>query len=146
MNWFLPGLRRLVGGAVLLGAVVPSTTGCDTFFGTDINPERIQVKVESETSADLELVLGDRFFLGGVDEGDGATTVTLISADTTLVSPPYDQSFDLAPSYQFYVLALADSMTAPRQIRIQVLVDGDSRYDKSGTLGEEDFEFVYNFN
>lgn len=133
-------------GATILGFTVISMAGCDLLTNTDVNPEQIRVRVESPGAGDLQLVLGDRFFLGGVDDEGGAVSVTLISADTVLVSPPYDQSFELAPSFQFYVLALTDSTTTPQEIRIQVLVDGDSRYDKTGTLGEEDFEFVYNFN
>jgi hypothetical protein len=29
---------------------------------------------------------------------------------------------------------------------MRVLIDGDERYNKSGTLGDDDFEFIYNFN
>ncbi len=132
--------------AAFLGVALMAAGGCDLLTSTDVNPEEIRVLVESEGSDDVQLVLGDVFFLGGVDEEGGAVTVTLISADTALVSLPYDQSFPLAPSFQFYVLALTDSLTTPREIRVRVLVDGDSRYDKTGTLGEEEFEFVYNFN
>lgn len=146
MKRLTTGPRQILCKAVLLGVAVLGATGCDLLTNSDVNPEEIRVRVESEGGDDLQLVLGDRFFLGGVDDEGGAISVTLISADTTLVSPPYDQSFPLAPSFQFYVLALTDSMATPQQIRIEVLVDGDSRYDKTGVLGEDEFEFVYNFN
>ena len=142
------GLRgvRGAGRAVVVCAALLFASACDLLWDTDVNPEQVRVRVESDTGGDIQLVLGDRFFLGGTDEGDGASTVTLISADTLLVSLPYDESFPLAPTFQFYVQPLPDTLGAPRNIRVQVLIDGDSRYDKSGTLGVEDFEFVYNFN
>jgi hypothetical protein len=63
------------------------------------------------------------------------------------VGLPHDRSYPLAPRYQFFVKVLPlDGAAGSRDLSMRVLIDGDERYNKSGTLGDDDFEFIYNFN
>ncbi len=118
---------------------------CD-ILSSSINPEEIQVVVEGPAGNQVQLILADRFFFAGGTEETGAS-VSLITADTTVVELPYDRSFPLAPSFQFYAQTMpVDSAAAPIEISMQILVDGDERFSKSGALGDLDFEYVYSFS
>lgn len=102
--------------------------------------------VDGSAGDQVRLILSDRFSFSGGDETSGAS-VSLLTADTTLVDLPYDRSFPLAPSFQFYAQAApVDSAAAPIEISLRVLVDGDQRFSKSGALGNSDFEYVYTFS
>jgi hypothetical protein len=94
----------------------------------------------------MVVVLSDDFVVEGVDE-DSDLTVVFITSDTVVTGTPFNRTYPLAPRYRFFVkVEPSDSAAPPRPLNMQVLVDGDVRYDKDGSLGEEDFEFLYSFN
>lgn len=120
-------------------------SACD-ILSSDINPEEIQVVMDGASGDRVRLILADRFVFAGGDESSGAS-VSLLTADTTLVDLPYDRSFPLAPTFRFYAQAVPiDSAAAPIDLSLRILVDGDERFSKSGTLGAADFEYVYTFS
>jgi hypothetical protein len=134
---------------VLLAAGVAFTAlaaGACGILDSDLNPDEVQVVIESPSAGDLRLVLSDELLLTGAGEGEGLS-VTFLSADTMRVGLPHDRSYPLAPRYQFFVKVLPlDDAAGSRDLSMRVLIDGDERYNKSGTLGDDDFEFIYNFN
>lgn len=153
--WHRPSNRGASGGLRLPGAsgalrwlvaagLVFSAGACD-LLESNLNPEEIRVVIESTTSGQLQLILSDDFFFEGGGEDQGVS-LSVLTSDTVEVAVPYNQSYPLAPRYRFFVKVLADSAAAPRELSMRVLVDGDERYNKTGTLGPEDFEFVYTFN
>jgi hypothetical protein len=135
--------RALLAAGVAFAALSAGACG---ILDSDLNPDEVQLVIESPSTGDLRLVLSDELLLTGAGEDEGLS-VTFLSADTMRVGLPYDRSYPLAPRYQFFVKVLPlDDGAAPRDLSMRVLIDGDERYNKSGTLGDDDFEFIYNFN
>jgi hypothetical protein len=139
-----PALRRPIRGLLALGLVL--VLGACNLFESDLNPGEIQVILESSSGGDMVVVLSDDFVVEGVDE-DSDLSIIFITSDTVVTGAPFDQTYPLAPRYRFFVrVEPSDSTAPPRPLTMQVLVDGNVRYDKDGSLGEEDFEFLYSFN
>lgn len=142
---FATAPSRWIFALAALAAIAWGTAACD-ILSSDINPEEIRVVLEGTSGDQVRLIVADRFSFAGGDEVSGAS-VSLLTADTTLVALPYDRSFPLAPSFQFYALAVpADSAAAPIDLSMRILVDGAQRFSKGGSLGSADFEYVYTFS
>lgn len=145
----LPGLRRsgLLGSRLrstrlLLPSIVFALSGCG-LVSSDIDPESIEVRLEGPAGAQVRLVTSNSFTFGGGGE-DGGAQVELVAADTTLVSLDHALNEALAPTYLYYAELLPNSPGEPLfSVRMQVRIDGDLRYDKSGQIGADEFEYAY---
>lgn len=127
---------------VLLAAAL-ILAGCSLFDSGQ--PERIRVQLEGSGGQAVRLVLSRDFILFP-GEGGGGVSVQLTGADTLVVTPPFDRSFDLAPSYRFYTRAEAlEEDSPPTTLRLRVTVDGEERYNQSRSVPADFLQFIYVF-
>jgi hypothetical protein len=116
--------------------------GCSLF--DDPAPEETRVVIEGEVGASVELITSSKF-LAGVDQA-GVTHVEILSADTLMVTLPFDRTFNIRGDYRFFSQASrvdADVST----FRMQVFIDTDREFDEEGGLFTgAPFRFVYQFN
>lgn len=122
--------------------LVPAFAACG-LVSTEIDPETVELLLDGPAGAEVILVTSNSYTFGGGGE-DGGVTVELFSADTTRVTLAHSQTLALAPTYLFYAQAIpVDPDGAPFSLRMEVRIDGSSRYDKAGMLGDDVFEYAY---
>ena len=132
--------RRLALTALVMG--LPLGVGACNLLESDLNPGEIQVVLESSSGGDMQVVVSSDFVVEGVDENTDLE-ILFINADTIITGAPFNETYPLEPSFRFFVkVSPTDSTQAPRPLTMTVLVDGNQRYNKTGSLGEEDFEFL----
>ena len=134
-------LRRRVAAGLFLVPLVAVASACG-LTDSSIDPENIELILEGASGTQVMVVTSQAFTVGGSDES--GVSVQLISSDTAQVELSYGRTVSLAPSYMFYVEALPIDPQAPRTaMQMRVLVDGDERYAKSGTIGSDEFAYAY---
>lgn len=109
----------------------------------DPTPDEIRVRMEGDVS-ELRLVTSTRFVAS--TSGTGRVRVQMFEADTTTISLPFDQTWDIRGDQRFVLLG-TPSDSAAVSVRLRVNVDGDSEFDgRIQTLANEPIQFVYLFN
>jgi hypothetical protein len=136
--------RRSAPSVLALGLIL-SLSACN-LFESELNPEEVQVILQSSSGGDMTVIVSNDFVVEGVEE-DSELNIIFITSDTVTTGVPFNETYPLAPAYRFFVsVEPSDSTAPPRELTMQVLVDGNQRYNKTGSLGEENFEFLYSFN
>ena len=131
---------RTINPSFFLGALLLLTvTGCS--LSTDLGrPEKARVKLEGPPAASMLMVTSTSFLV--TEEGN----VSFVTADTTEISPPYEESFDLGVPARLYFKAV-NSASESQDFSLKVWVGGKSWYNESKVLApEEAFEFIYRYN
>jgi hypothetical protein len=137
-------LKRPARSVVAVGLVL--ALGACNLFESELNPREAQVILQSSSGGDMTVIVSNDFVVEGVDE-DSDLNIIFITSDTITTGVPFNETYPLAPAFRFFVsVEPSDSTAPPRELTMQVLVDGNERYNKTGSLGEENFEFVYSFN
>ncbi len=109
----------------------------------DPTPDEIRVRLEGDLS-ELHLVTSTRFV--AATDGTGRWRVQMFNADTTVVSLPFDRTWNISGDQRFVLLgSLADSTAG--LVRLRVDVDGDQAFDnRIQALVDNPIRFVYLFN
>ena len=115
--------------------------GCNWF--EDPSPEYVQVMIESD--ADSLVLITSTQFLPTTNE-IGELGVEVFASDTTMISFPFDRSWNIRDQNRFLLFGFpADSTTVT--VRLRVLLDGDTDFDKTLlTSVEEPLRYIYLFN
>lgn len=130
-------LRLLALSSLLLG-------GCSIF--EEDQPERVRVQVEGSTQQPVRVILSHEFLIFPVGEGgEQGVQVEIARADTLLVTPPFDQSFNLAPTFRFLARADGTDPENPVTLRLRVSVDGTERFNQTRAVPGDLLQFVYIF-
>lgn len=118
-------------------------TGCDWLIGTPA-PQTARVAVGGDAGVQVTLLASTEFLASPV-QGVDSTRVELLAADTLQRTVPFDTIYDISEVQRVFVRVLgADSPEA--SLRLQVQVDGEEKYDQTGTLPERTLQFLYFFN
>ena len=134
------GFHALLASLVLLGP-----RGCSFLDGG--NPEQVSVRVGGNSTEPVRLIVSRQFLVGpGDGTGDGSGVfVEFIQADTLMVTPPFDRSYPLAPTYRFFARVLGPESGTPTSVQLRVAVDGNERYNQTRTVGEDFLQFLFIF-
>lgn len=118
--------------------------GC-SFFEDD-QPERVRVQVEGTTQQPVRIIVSREFLVFPVGEGgEQGVQVEIVSADTLMATPPFDQSFNLAPTFRFLARADGTDPENPVTLRLRVSVDGNERFNQTRAVPGDLLQFVYIF-
>lgn len=128
------GLTLILFGA-LLGAAA-----CNPFSAPDREEARAVVTTEQE--AEVQIVTSRRFSLGGGGEPGAPTDVVLEAADTSLVVPPFDRTFDISETKRFFV-RVEPTDTLSVLASLEVFIDGESLGRLQGDLQERPLQDVF---
>lgn len=120
---------RAAVGLALASAVVHS--GCSGLLTIDRGGE-IRVLVEGDASTPLLVVTSDDFLVGASTPGPEGG-VLFVQADTTLGPPPFERTYDLAPTFVF---AVRVSIPSGEQgnVRLRVFLDGAGVWDEESLV------------
>lgn len=131
-----------LGVLLALAPVGWSLSGCG-ILDEGGAPRNARVVLEGGGGEAVELVTSNDFAI--VTDDDGETSdVYLYSADTTSVTPSFDQRYSLGSGVRFFVAA-ASEVTLAGAVTMEVFIDGERRFKGSSTLGETTLEFLYSF-
>lgn len=134
-----PTTRTIAGALLILTA---SLSGCDALLNTDDNRARqARVSVTGASTAQLRLITSDRFAV--LQYPGGQRDVSLVLADTVFFAPPFDNTFEIGPSGRFFVRLTNEAPDDGADIELLIRLDGESVYDRSLTLGNEEIEYMY---
>jgi hypothetical protein len=123
-------------------AVLALGTACGWF--DDRRPRDVRINLAGPAGAAVEFITSSRFLAGvGVD---GITRVSVIVAETTTVTLPFEARYDIRQEQQFLARAGRLDTDLP-DLRMQVFVNDEVRFDERGPLlPEAPYVFVYTFN
>ena len=131
--------RRLLGFGSLLAVFL--AWGCGLF--ADPSPEIVRVTLEGDAESFI-LVTSTEFFATNNEAGD--MSVQLFTADTTVISFPFDQSWNIEAEQRFFLLAAPMDSSAVR-VQVRVFLDGDKDFDRSvDAMIEDPVRYIYLFN
>lgn len=129
---------------VLAGTLALSALGGCDFITGDPTPEEARLVLEGDADAQVELLVSKVFLTARNEVGD--LRLQIIGSDTLAISPPFNQTFDIREEQQFFARATAADTTVATNVRMQVFVDGDPKYDETRDISEEFLQFLFLFN
>ena len=134
-------MMRLLASAGLSLLLALPTGSCDWL--DDPSPEIVRVMIESDDES-LMLITSTQFFQTTNELGE--VGVQVFDSDTTFASFPFDESWNISEEQRFLLMGFpADS--AAVTVRLRVLIDGDTDYDRTVTvLVDEPVRYIYLFN
>lgn len=134
-------MTRLLASAGLSLLLALPTASCDWL--DDPSPEIARVMIDSDDES-LMLITSTQFFQTTNEVGE--VGVQVFDSDTTFASFPFDQSWDISEEHRFLLMGFpADSGAVT--VRLRVLIDGDTDYDKTVTvLIDDPVRYIYLFN
>lgn len=130
------------GALLALTTLLMPLGGCD-FFLEDPTPDEARVELSGNGSEQVRLLLSKNFLTARSETGE--TTVELLEADTVIVAPPFERTFDIRDERQFFAQARAAD-TVATSVRVRVFLDGEMRFDQSRDVLQEPLQFLYLFN
>lgn len=121
--------------------------GCDALID-DPAPSTARIVLSGADGEQVRLVTSKRFN-PIVEQGLGGTrvTVSVLDADTSIVTLPYEERFDIRIERRFFAEIIR--LEVPdEEVVMQGFINGRNRYDRSGFIAEEDtiMQFIYNYN
>lgn len=134
-----PHRRRLIRALVVLLAAGVGLGACRLSTDTD-RSEELRILVDGPWPGLLEVITSSQFLVG---EGeDGGAVIHFLAADTASLPLPVDQTYALAPTYQFAV-----RIQAPPDEEVVVTfaayADGAERFRRENLSLEEPLEFYF---
>lgn len=133
------------GLLLVLLLVVSGLAGCGAFSAPEREEARAVVTTEEE--AEVRIITSTRFTLEAAEQGDpgsGQQTpgVTLEEADTSLVVPRFDRTFDISETRRFFI-QVEPTDTVSVQATLEVFIDGESLGQLAGDLQDEPLRDVF---
>lgn len=131
--------RRPIWFASLLAAF--AAWGCEWF--ADPSPEIVRVTLDGD--ADSFILVTSTEFIATNNES-GNMTAQLFEADTTVITLPFDRSWNIEAEQRFFLLASPVDTSAVR-VQVRVFLDGDKDFDRSvDAVTEDPVRYIYLFN
>ena len=115
--------------------------GCGWF--DDPSPATVSVTLDGQADS-FVIITSTEFFATTNEAGD--LGVQVFNSDTTIISFPFERSWDIQDKGRFLLLGMpADSGAVT--VRLRVLLDGDEDYDVSvRALIDDPVRYIYLFN
>lgn len=133
--------QPVAGGLTLiLSVALLGTVACDPFSAPDREEARAVVTTEQE--AEVRIVTSREFSLAGGGDTEPSTDVVLETADTSLVVPPFDRTFDISETKRFFV-RVEPTDTLSVLASLEVFIDGESLGRLQGDLQEQPLQDVF---
>jgi hypothetical protein len=122
---------------MLVSAV--SLSACGILDSEEPTAARLVLGGNSELP--VQLVISSDFDIL-VDPETDERTVFLVTADTSTISAPFDQRYDLGSRKRIY-LSLSSETVPTTPVSMKVFVGGDVQYDRQTDFDDEFLEFIY---
>lgn len=109
------------------------------------DPEHARVILVATTPGQQVVLIVSNDFDVDRSPGENASQIFFRTADTLLVTPPFEQRFALGSRLRFFASASAPD-TLDQLIDLTVFIDGDERFSQSRPVGVgTPMEFLYVF-
>ncbi|MYG81408.1 MAG: hypothetical protein F4187_06390 [Gemmatimonadetes bacterium] len=128
---------------LLSAGLVATLTVWGCVWWEDPGPETVRVTMEGE--AETFLVVTSTEFVAANNEA-GDMSVQLFEADTTVVSLPFDRSWDISAEQRFFLMGTPVDSSAVR-VQVRIYLDGDKDFDRNvDAMTEDPVRYIYLFN
>ncbi len=130
-------------GIFVLASGLVGMVGCVSTDG-DVKPQNARVTVTGTTATPLQLVTSTDFFEEIIGEGTEIRAI-LVEADTTVVNPPFDQTFPIG-SLGSVLVRLIQPDSTPSDVTMQVWLDGVLEYNQAATMSQGasiEYRFIF---
>ena len=138
--------RARPGGALAAVAMilVASTTACDSLLDTSQDyAELAHVRVTGSSAVPLKLVLSNDFIRNVNDQGQ--VTVSLVTADTQVVSLPIDASMPLGNNLRILARLINADTAVTATIHMRVFLDDEEVYSQQATMRDASLEYYFTY-
>lgn len=129
--------RRLLP---LVAAGALGLAACNPFSAP--TREEARAVVTAEQAAQVRIITSTDFFLTSTGGSGEQADVDFESADTTVVEPRFDRTFDIRETRRFFI-RVEPTDTASVVATLEVFIDGESLGRLSGDLQEGPLEDVF---
>jgi hypothetical protein len=138
------GMRGRGFLVLLLLSAVGASSGCELTTSTD-RAEEIRIQVTSESTEPVEIITSNFFVVVETEEGD--VVLDFLVSDTILVHLPHDQTYPLAPTFNFAVRVQAP-LEDDTRVTFRASTGGTERFRREGYLLDLDrpLDFFYSAN
>ncbi len=126
-----------LGFLVLAGAIFFS--GCGILESDD--PTSARLIVGGAAGHPVQLVISTDYD-SVIDPETEERSIVLNTSDTTTVSAPFDQRYDMGSRQRFYAKLFSDEIPST-PVGVQIFIDGSLRYDRQTTFDDEFLEFIF---
>ena len=109
----------------------------------DPTPKRARIVINGESGKTVRVIMASEF-VAAVNE-QGQTRVVIFSADTTMATLPFERTVSIERSQQFFA-ETSRAASDVANLRMQVFIDNNVRFDEGGLLRDRPFRYVYTFN
>lgn len=128
---------------LLIGSLLVALAAWGCEWLADPSPEVVRVTLEGDGES-LLLVTSTEFI--ATNNESGRMTAQLFEADTTLISLPFDRSWNIESEQRFFLLA-APVDSSGVMVQVRIFLDGDRDFDRSIEATTEDpVRYIYLFN
>lgn len=128
-----PALAGLLAAVMVWGCV----------WWEDPSPDMVRVTIEGE--AESFLVVTSRQFFATNNEA-GNMSVQLFEADTTVVTFPFDQTWDIREEQRFFLMGMPVDSSAVN-VQVRIYLDGDKDFDRNvDAVIDDPVRYIYLFN
>ncbi|MFW6010810.1 MAG: hypothetical protein ACOC9H_02715 [Gemmatimonadota bacterium] len=137
-------MRRTASRPGTVGILLPTVAVLQIFLlGCDLldesGPERTRLVVSGES--EVQVVVSTDF--AATRSETAGSEVELVEADTFQIAPPFDSAYSISARERFFAETSRLEGTAPSEVRMQVFVDGESRYDQTRVLDDVVLRFAF---
>lgn len=133
--------RALVALITILTA---STAGCDSLLDTSQDyADLAHVRITGSSAVPLTLVLSNDFIRNVNDQGQ--TTITLVSADTQVVTLPVDATKPLGNQLRILARLINPDTAVTATIHMRVFLDDDEVYNQQATMRDASLEYYFTY-
>ena len=131
--------------ALCMGGVV---SGCDLLGKS--GPEEAQLEIQGEAGQELRLITSTFFLTDRIQDirDDGSVldslSILLLSADTSVISLPFDSAYNISSDQRFYV-RLNRFNPEDDNMMVRIWVDDDLKFEREPDGQRDSVQFIYNF-
>jgi len=138
----MSGLKTTFARNCLVFAGLAFAAGCSNLLETQVQIIRNgRVTVTGTSPVPMLLITSTNFTATRAD--NGTLLVNYVTADTAVITLPYDRSYSFGETDRFVVkLANADEDTTA-DIELRVFADGAEKYRQRATMKDSSLEFVF---
>jgi hypothetical protein len=136
---------RPVGALAAVAMIlVASTTACDSLLDTSQDYADVAyVRVTGTSSVPLKLVLSNNFVRNINDQGQ--TTVSLVTADTQIVTLPIDAWMPLGNNLRILARLINADTAVTATIHMRVFLDDEEVYNQQATMRDASLEYYFTY-
>lgn len=135
-------LSKRVATAAALALTLMVVGACSLSTSADNQPTSAVINITGTTPNPLKLIISTDFF-EQLNTGTGAYTPILVTSDTVLITPPYNNTVNISATGSIYVELYQPEVEAAT-VNMKVDLDNGEGFEQNATLSDK-AQLIYYF-